>query len=356
MFKSHQLLRKQAGAEVSVKGKNQLCFSTFFYVVAINANRSTVFVAKSKQFLNTGEFKINFAPSFICLKKNILFIINPISGGKNKSTFRKLAEANLDHSQFSSEYVFSQSVGHAHQLANQAVRDGFDVVVAVGGDGTINEVASAIEGSGTIMGIVPCGSGNGLARALKITLDRKAAIQTLNHFKIEKIDTGAFNDRSFYNMAGIGFDAHISSCFAKIAKRGFQGYVRTAFSEISKYEPEQYRIEIDGHAVERTAFMICLANSSQFGNNAHVAPKASLRDGLLDVCIIKPFPLYHFPVMGLHMFTKTADRSRYVEIIKGKDIRISRLVEGSVHVDGEPLQMGKELQVKVKPLNLQVLV
>ena len=157
-------------------------------------------------------------------------------------------------------------------------------------------------------------------------------------------------------MAGIGFDAHISSCFARIAKRGFQGYVKTAFTEITRYEPESYVIDIDGHRIERTAFMISLANSSQFGNNAHVAPKASLRDGLLDVCIIKPFPLYHFPVMGLHMFTRTADRSRYVEIIKGRDIRITRTHPGAVHVDGEPITMGSELEVTVKPLNLEVLI
>ena len=290
------------------------------------------------------------------MKKNILFIINPISGGKNKANFIKLAQANLNPDLFNAEYVFSQAVGHAHQLAAQAVKQDVDLVVAVGGDGTINEVASAVEGSGKIMGIVPCGSGNGLARALKIHLNQREAILALNRLHTEKIDTGMFNNRSFYNMAGIGFDAHISSCFAKIARRGLQGYVRTAFNEITRYKPENYRIEIDGNVLERQAFMVCLANSSQFGNNAHVAPKASLRDGLLDVCIIKPFPLYHFPMMGLHMFTRTADRSRYVEIIKGKNIRITRQHEGSVHVDGEPLTMGNELEVTVKPLNLEVVV
>jgi diacylglycerol kinase (ATP) len=290
------------------------------------------------------------------LKKNILFVINPVSGGKNKSSFIKLAQACLDPVLFDAEFVFSESVGHARELAAKAVEHGFDIIVAVGGDGTINEVASAIEGSEKIMGIVPCGSGNGLARALNINLNRREAIRTLNKLRTERIDTGTFNNRTFYNMAGIGFDAHISSCFAKIAKRGLQGYVRTAFTEISRYEPESYLIDIDGHKLERKAFMICLANSSQFGNNAHVAPKASLRDGLLDVCIIKPFPLYHFPVMGLHMFTKTADRSRYVEIIKGKDIRITRVGEGAIHVDGEPITMGKELEVKIKPLNLEVVI
>ncbi|HEY1025404.1 MAG TPA: diacylglycerol kinase family protein [Sphingobacteriaceae bacterium] len=290
------------------------------------------------------------------MKKNILFIINPISGGKSKASFTDLADSCLDHNIFTPKYVFSESVGHAHQLAANAVAGDTDIVVAVGGDGTINEVASAVENSGKIMGIIPCGSGNGLARALKIRLDRRSALRRLNELQTVTIDTGSFNDRSFYNMAGIGFDAHISSCFAKISKRGLSGYVKTAISEISRYKPEHYTIDIDGTVVERDAFMVCLANSSQFGNNAHVSPSASLHDGLLDVCIIKPFPLYRFPVMGVHMFAKTAHRSRYVEIIRGKDITIKRAHEGSVHVDGEPLFMGQDIQIKVKPGNLTVIV
>ena len=290
------------------------------------------------------------------MKKNILFIINPISGGKDKASFTDLADACLDRHLFDPEYVFSKSIGHAHELAAAAVKTDVDVVVAVGGDGTINEVASAVEGSGKLMGIIPCGSGNGLARSLKIDLDRQAAVTKLNRLNADTIDTGSFNNRSFYNMAGVGFDAHISSCFAKIGKRGFQGYGKTAFSEISKYVPETYQIDIDGHTIERDAFMICLANSSQFGNNAHVSPTASLKDGLLDVCIIKPFPLYKFPVMGVHMFAKTAHKSKYVEIIKGKEITIKRQQEGPVHVDGEPLLMGNVIRVGITPLNLSVLV
>lgn len=293
---------------------------------------------------------------YISLKKNVLFIINPISGGKNKASFVELANSCLDHNIFSPRFVFSEAVGHAHQLAAEAASNDTDIVVAVGGDGTINEVASAIESSGKTMGIIPCGSGNGLARALKIKLNRKAALQQLNKLNTVTIDTGSFNDRSFYNMAGIGFDAHISSCFAKISKRGLQGYVKTAISEIQRYVPEHYQINIDGHTIERDAFMVCLANSSQFGNNAHVSPSASLEDGFLDVCIIKPFPLYHFPMMGVHMFAKTAHHSRYVEIIKGQNVTIRRSREGAVHVDGEPLHMGKDINISVKPLNLKVLI
>lgn len=289
------------------------------------------------------------------LKKKIKFIINPISGGKSKAGFPKLAAKHLNHSIFEPEYLFTEARGHAFELATRAVQNSTDIIVAVGGDGTINEVASAIEGTPKTMGIVPSGSGNGLARMLGISLNNARAISQLNYLNTGQIDTATFNEHKFFNLAGIGFDAHISNRFAKDKTRGLQGYVRTTFTEISQYEAQPYTLFIDGKIFKRHAFMISIANSSQFGNNAHVSPDASLQDGLLDVCIIKPFPLYHFPVMGYHMFSKTAHRSKYVEIIKGKDIRISRQTSGAVHIDGEPLQMGKELVIQVKPASLHVL-
>ncbi|HEY1005944.1 MAG TPA: YegS/Rv2252/BmrU family lipid kinase [Sphingobacteriaceae bacterium] len=290
------------------------------------------------------------------MKRKLLYIVNPISGVNDKGALKKIIEKETRNAGFAyGIYPSVQGGDYAHLYPIIKTEKYTDVIIA-GGDGTINQAIHSLRDQHVQFGIIPCGSGNGLARALKIRLGRRDAVRTLNRLQTVKIDTGAFNGHSFYNMAGIGFDAHISSCFAGIAKRGFQGYVKTAFTEITRYEPESYVIDIDGHRIERTAFMISLANSSQFGNNAHVAPKASLRDGLLDVCIIKPFPLYHFPVMGLHMFTRTADRSRYVEIIKGRDIRITRTHPGAVHVDGEPITMGSELEVTVKPLNLEVLI
>jgi diacylglycerol kinase family enzyme len=205
------------------------------------------------------------------------------------------------------------------------------------------------------MGIVPWGSGNGLARFLKIPLRYRAAIARLNEVNIKTIDSAELNDRKFFNMAGIGFDAHISALFATNSTRGLRGYVETTLTEVSQYKPQFYRINIDGREIERQAFMVSIANSSQFGNNAHLAPKASVQDGLLDVCIIKPFPLYHFPVLGLHMFLKTADKSKYVEIIKGRKIKITREARGAVHVDGEPVEMGKSLNIMVNPLSLKIL-
>lgn len=289
------------------------------------------------------------------MKKNILFIINPISGGKSKINFPVLADRYLDKTKFSPIYLFSNSIGHAHQLVLENIENDTDIVVAVGGDGTINEIASAVVGSNKSMGIIPCGSGNGLARALGIPLNNHQALSKLNNFNFSKIDSGLFNNKYFFNMAGIGFDAHISKRFADDVTRGLKGYFRTTFTEIGQYRSESYIINIDGRQYEREAFMISIANSSQFGNNAHISPFASVSDGLLDVCIIKPFPLYHLPVMGYHMFTKTAHRSRFVEIIQGRHIEITREREGAVHLDGEPQLMGAKLTIQVRPLSLNIL-
>ncbi len=290
------------------------------------------------------------------MKKNITFLINPISGGKTKLNFPDLAAKFIDPGKFSPAYVFTEGPGHAHEMAIEMVKGDTDILVAVGGDGTINEIASAIDGSGKIMGIIPYGSGNGLARSLGISLNERRAVETLNKLNVSRIDSGTFNGRSFFNMAGIGFDAHISTIFASNVKRGLGGYVKTAVYEVSNYLCQNYILEIDGKRISRDAFMISIANSSQFGNNAHISPFASLKDGLLDVVITKPFPLYQFPVLGYRMFSRSTHRSKYVEIIRGKEISIVREGSGAIHLDGEPCEMASELKINIKPLSLSVLV
>lgn len=289
------------------------------------------------------------------LKRKILFIINPISGGKDKKGFPALANASLDLELFDPEYQFTRYPRHGFEIASEAVKNGVDIVVAVGGDGTINEVASALTGTDTMLGIVPCGSGNGLARSLNISLNNRKALQILSRLRADKIDTGVLNDWKFFNMGGIGFDAHISHKFATMVSRGLKGYLTTTFHEILSYKPQYYSLEIDDKQVETYAFMISIANSSQYGNNAHISPEASVKDGLLDVCIVKPFPLYHFPVMGYHLFSKTSHKSRFVEIIKGRNIRIRTDKPRVVHIDGEPREVSGDISVHINPLSLTIL-
>ena len=289
------------------------------------------------------------------MKRKILFVINPISGGKAKYNFPEKIDKYLDKTKFEYECVFTEYHGHGSVLAAEAIKNGADILVAVGGDGTINEVASEVDGTDKLMGIIPFGSGNGLARSLGIPVGDVQAIRRINNFHVSKIDTGTFNGKKFFNMAGVGFDAQISSRFAENIKRGLINYIKIVFSEVSNYDCQDYHLNIDGKDYEFKAFMISIANSSQYGNNAHISPFASLEDGLLDICIVKPFPLYIFPALALRMFRKNSHKSNYLEIIQGRKIIIARSHEAAVHLDGDPFSMGTILNIGVNTHSLNIL-
>jgi len=289
------------------------------------------------------------------LERKALFIINPISGGKKKDGVPELIEKHLDTNLFKPVIVFSDGVSHARQIAKEAV-DKFDLVVAVGGDGTVNEVASAIVGSNTTLGIVPFGSGNGLARFLHIPMDTQKAIEMLGKGKAMAIDSGKLNGQPFFNMAGMGFDAHISEVFSHTKKRGFVTYIKSSIKEVINYKPQIYNLNIDGKDYEREAFMLSFANSSQYGNDAHISPNASVQDGLLDVCVIKPFPLWRFFEMGIRMMLKATDKTKYVEIIRGQHIFVKRDNPGPLHLDGEPQMAGTDAEIVLVPHSLKVIV
>ena len=289
------------------------------------------------------------------MKRKILFVINPISGGKAKYNFPEKIDKYLDKTKFEYECVFTEYHGHGSVLAAEAIKNGADILVAVGGDGTINEVASEVDGTDKLMGIIPFGSGNGLARSLGIPVGDVQAIRRINNFHVSKIDTGNFNGKKFFNMAGVGFDAQISLRFAENIKRGLINYIKIVFSEVSNYDCQDYHLNIDGKDYEFKAFMISIANSSQYGNNAHISPFASLEDGLLDICIVKPFPLYIFPALALRMFRKNSHKSNYLEIIQGRKIIITRSHEAAVHLDGDPFSMGTILNIGVNTHSLNIL-
>jgi diacylglycerol kinase (ATP) len=294
------------------------------------------------------------ALKYIWLKRKALFIINPVSGGKSKEGVPDLIEKNLDKAIFESTIIYSDGIRHAHELAQRAIGT-YELVVAVGGDGTVNEIASAIVCSNTVMGILPYGSGNGLSRFLGIPMDTEKAIRNLNNWHVEAIDAATANGDWFFNMAGMGFDAHIAEVFSHEEKRGFSTYVKSAFHEISNYKADTYYIDVDGVESKHEAFMLSFANSSQYGNNAHVSPDASVQDGLLDVCIIRQFPLWRFIEMGVRMFTKTADGSKYVSIMRGKHIKIRRDKPGPMHLDGEPRIAGTNVEIIVIPSSLKII-
>jgi diacylglycerol kinase family enzyme len=219
----------------------------------------------------------------------------------------------------------------------------------------VNEIASVLVGSDKYLGIIPMGSGNGLATFLGIPFQVKEALELINQFNFTRIDSATLNGHPIFNVSGIGFDAQISTRFARDKTRGLWGYIRNTFAEVLKYRPQWYILKLDGKTIQRKAFMISLANSSQYGNNAHISPNASLTDGLLDICVVKPFPLYMFPVLAYRMFSKTADRSAYLEIFKIKEALIQRDVPGPVHLDGEPIELEAELHIVVNPASLNVI-
>ncbi len=289
------------------------------------------------------------------MKKKVLFIINPISGGKKKDDVPGQITKFLDKTLFDATIMFTTGVAHARQAAADAIGN-YDVVVAVGGDGTVNETASALVGSNVILGIIPCGSGNGLSRFLQIPMNITKAIHTLNQLQVATIDSAEANGQPFFNVSGFGFDAHIGHVFADGKKRGFLTYAKSSIAEIINYKSDTYYLTIDGVNYTQKAFILSIANSSQYGNNAHISPKASVQDGLLDVCIVKPFPLYRFPELVVRMFTKTVDESAFVQIIKAKSVTLRREKAGAAHLDGEPVVLEGLVDIKVKPATLNVVV
>ncbi len=289
------------------------------------------------------------------LKAQILFIINPIAGGKKKQSLPSIIDQYLDKEKFTPFFIFTEYAGHASEIAEEAEKKNYDVIVAVGGDGTINEVASKLVHSEKSLAIIPFGSGNGLARFLGIPINTKKAITFINTASTKLIDTAELNGKKFFNMAGMGFDAHLAAVFAGNTKRGLKSYVQLGFKEITSYKPQPYRIDIDGVKYDKDAFAISIANSSQYGNNVYISPQSSLTDGFLDVCIIHPISLLKLPLLAYQMIAAKTHHSSLVKIIRGKYIKIERSKSDAVHIDGEPLELGLTLDIKIVPFSLKVL-
>ena len=283
--------------------------------------------------------------------------MNPISGTRKKERVPQMAEQLLDGSRYTHTFALTERPLHAIELARAAAEAGAAAVVAVGGDGTVNEVAAGILHSQTALGIIPFGSGNGLARHLGIPVNTTAAVQLLNGLdNTITIDGALANGRPFFCTAGLGFDAHVGKLFAGGNTRGFGSYVRIALQEFVNFSPQRYAIEVDGRKFRRKCFVVTLANAGQYGNNAYISPEADIQDGLLDLCLMRPFPPLMALPMGLRLFQRTMHQSQYMEILRGQHIIISCSKSDSMHLDGEFIQMDKVLEVKVIPQCLKVVV
>lgn len=289
------------------------------------------------------------------LKKKITFIVNPHSGTHSKDEVPRLIDKYADKRLFNINVVFTEYAGHAAVIAKQCVENKHEIVVAVGGDGTVNEVARSIVHSNTALGIIPCGSGNGLARHLCIPMDIKKAISIINECNIESLDYGVINDMPFFCTCGMGFDAFISLKFAEAGKRGPITYMENILKEGLKYKPEVYEVEDDSKSTKYKAFLIACANASQYGNNAYIAPKATMTDGLMDVTIMEPFTAFDVPQISIDMFNKTLDKNSKIKTFKTKRIHIRRSQSGAIHYDGDPIMTGPDIDVHIEERGIKII-
>lgn len=290
------------------------------------------------------------------MKKKITFLINPISGGIDKTSFPNLIDTILNKDLFSYSFTFSTSTEHLIKIAKDVVDEGADCVVAVGGDGTLNSVAAAVAHSPINLAVVPMGSGNGLARHLGISMNPNEAIATINQYKSVKIDSGMANNQFFINVAGAGFDAHVSQKFAEAPSRGLITYAKISIGEFARYPNEKYELTIDGKTISHEAFIICVGNGSQYGNNAYITPAAEVNDGMFDITVVKPFRIIDMPILAFDLFAKRINKSYLADTYKAKSILIKRASAGVFNIDGEPIDMEQDIEIKMFRASVNMIV
>ena len=286
-------------------------------------------------------------------KQHIAFIINPIAGNAKPLDWDFLLKTHLDHSRFNYQIYFTQKQGDASSCSEESAKNLIDIVCAVGGDGTINEVAQGLVNSNTALAIIPRGSGNGLARHFSIPMNPIEAIKNLNCSSTHKMDTCYLNNRLFLCVAGIGFDAHIAKAFNDCGKRGLASYAWLSLRNFLTYRPKYYELTTDKKKIGTRAFLIAFANASQFGNNAYIAPNAQSNDGQIDLIIIKPFPLWATPGILIRLFSRSIHRSRYYEKHSVEAVHIHSQ-NNVVHVDGEPLNLPDSTHVSILRQSLKI--
>ena len=287
----------------------------------------------------------------------VCFILNPTSGTNRSQDVpaqlaRYAAEAGA-------EFVVwpTQRAGHAEELARQAAVEGFRVVVAVGGDGTVNEVGRGLLGTTAALGIVPRGSGNGLARHLRLPLNLPGAVRRVCRPTFQRIDAGRINGRPFFCTAGLGFDAHVSKLFAQAGTRGLGTYVKVALREYRRFRPTPVSISLNGQPVVDThCYVLAFANAAQYGNNAYIAPRADIQDGLLDVCLIDQLPLLRAVRVGVGLALGTLATSGGAVYHTSRHILVHTQQPLGFHVDGDYVADATEFEVELEHLALEVAV
>jgi diacylglycerol kinase (ATP) len=285
-----------------------------------------------------------------------LFVVNARSGPRRRPDVAQLIREHCERQQMPFELHPCERKEELDGVIAHAVHERYDVLFAVGGDGTVHEVAKRLIGKDVALGIVPTGSGNGFARHVGLPLALKASLATCTTGRIATIDTATVNGIPFLGVMGAGFDAMIAHRFAESTKRGMRTYVKKGLFAFAEYRHGEYEIDVDGETFRRRAFVVAVANSSQYGNNARIAPLASLQDGLLDLVTVENVSIFSAMPLLIRLFNGTINRSRRAKVTHGKHIVIRREAAAPAHLDGEPMMLPAELDVRIVPASLRVLV
>ena len=295
------------------------------------------------------------------MKTKTLFIVNPISGIGRQKRIETLLSQNLNLDLFDYEVRYTERIHHGTELAREAATKGYDCVVAVGGDGSVNDVVQGLRGSDTVLGIIPCGSGNGLAHTLKLPLQPWLAIRTLNQQYEVTIDSilvsGDDKEQGEYvcvNAAGVGFDAHISRLMQAAKTRGLTGYTNIVLRAYNNYQSSNYTLHVNGRTIERNAWIIALQNSSRIGYGMPVAPRASIDDGIIDISIVDKIPLDHVAITAPLALTNHLQLSQHVEMFRTREVTIEGNVDRWVDIDGEGINIGRTVHFVNLPHSVKV--
>lgn len=289
-------------------------------------------------------------------KKHLVFIINPKSGTDREKAIQQAIDTTLDREQFSYEIRHTEYAKHGTQLAADAAVSGAYAVVAVGGDGSVNDIVAGLAGTDTALAIIPKGSGNGMARSMSIPLREQEAIEIINRGNSIMMDIGYANERPFISNAGVAFDALISKKFAKSKRRGFAMYSWLVTRYMWTYKEWDWDITIDGKPLKEKAFIISVANGRQFGYNFQIAPAASWTDGLLDIVIIKKFPKVLGGLLVWRAMNGTITDSPFVRHFHGKEITISHPELKLMQTDGDAHECSNAIHFRIEKGKQKVIV
>jgi len=294
--------------------------------------------------------------AYLLRPKRVMFIVNPKAGTNLQKHIRESVDKYLDHKKFEYGICRTEQEGHAEALAKNALSEGYEILVAVGGDGSINEVASALIGTDAVLGIIPAGSGNGLAMHLGYGRNIDEAIKRLNTAEVRTIDCGTMNGRPFINIAGVGFDGFVSNRMKGSMKRGFFPYFFKSLEAGLSYTPRECRIELDGKSISRKCFAISIANGPMYGYNFQIAPDARIDDGLFEVVILNDAPRWQYFAAAPLMLNSKIYEADFVEHFTARTVKISATGDNHVHLDGEGLVVTGDLLFEIKPSALSILV